>query len=147
MREISMKYRKRHKERPSTGAWTTGGTPLMTPSGFETPSSPNRSGEGQSGRPNKVSHSSIERLPLKVENPLDINSGFSGQPLQLIAVNMGFRANASYLDNVGSKTPIDGTQLYLSNFLAGSAIQVPLFILFVCIRETMMCDFWSFLTF
>jgi len=53
MREISMKYRKRHKERPSTGAWTTGGTPLMTPSGFETPSSPNRSGEGQSGRPNK----------------------------------------------------------------------------------------------
>ena len=50
-----MKYRKRHKERPSTGAWTTGGTPLMTPSGFETPSSPNRSGEGQSGRPNKVS--------------------------------------------------------------------------------------------
>ena len=55
MREISMKYRKRHKERPSTGAWTTGGTPLMTPSGFETPSSPNRSGENQSGRPNKVS--------------------------------------------------------------------------------------------
>ena len=56
MREISMKYRKRHKERPSTGAWTTGGTPLMTPSGFETPSSPNRSGEGERNRDeNKVS--------------------------------------------------------------------------------------------
>ena len=62
MREISMKYRKRHKERPSTGAWTTGGTPLMTPSGFETPSSPNRSGEGQSGRPNKVSNSQSSTL-------------------------------------------------------------------------------------
>ena len=42
MREISVKYRKRLKERPSTGAWTTGGTPLMTPSGFETPNSPSR---------------------------------------------------------------------------------------------------------
>ena len=66
MREISMKYRKRHKERPSTGAWTTGGTPLMTPSGFETPSSPNRSGEGQSGRPNKVSHSSTEKSRIRL---------------------------------------------------------------------------------
>ena len=42
MRQISLKYRKRGRERPSTGAWTSGGTPAMTPSGFETPLSPKR---------------------------------------------------------------------------------------------------------
>merc|ERR1712242_73286 len=46
MRQISLKYRKRGRERPSTGAWTTGGTPLMTPSGFETPLSPKRENDG-----------------------------------------------------------------------------------------------------
>ena len=46
MRQISLKYRKRGRERPSTGAWTTGGTPLMTPSGFETPVSPKREADG-----------------------------------------------------------------------------------------------------
>ena len=46
MRQISLKYRKRGRERPSTGAWTTGGTPLMTPKGFETPVSPKREPDG-----------------------------------------------------------------------------------------------------
>ena len=41
MREIAVKYRKRTGERPTTGAWTVGGTPLMTPADFDG-NSPNR---------------------------------------------------------------------------------------------------------
>lgn len=95
MREISMKYRKRHKERPSTGAWTTGGTPLMTPSGFETPSSPNRSGEGQSGRPDKVSRNQSSTLRgLKIH----------------MCYQYGFSSQNDLSRYIGSKPFIDGIQ-------------------------------------
>ena len=52
MREIAVKYRKRTGERPTTGAWTVGGTPLMTPADFDG-NSPNRE--------KKVSHKFLSK--------------------------------------------------------------------------------------
>ena len=58
MREIAVKYRKRTGERPTTGAWTVGGTPLMTPADFDG-SSPNR-----------------EKDPQKVKSPWYLNKNY-----------------------------------------------------------------------
>lgn len=66
MREITMKHRKRQTERPTTGAWTVGGTPSLF-EGTPTPdgTSPRRSGDAPEETPEEHKEIDEDKVPKK----------------------------------------------------------------------------------